>query len=299
MMSYGAPTPAKPMRHPRINLLGICGVGFLPWVIFATLFAVATFCRSSYPGVYLAAFAGVFIVIALLIDAEREASPRRKSVMVSGGYHKNTMVPCMVVMLLFAWVLAFLVGLHNFKHNVFPWFEMMSFDSYVDVDPAARQGTEVMDGGKVSFVSTAKLDFSKSMGFKREEWWCVAPIVNGTKPLAHYDFWAVGKNCCPGPNMRFMCGAWFNPSAHAGIRWTHTEDRDYFRLAVQQAEATFKIQAQNPLFFEWVQDPEQVAEEWHERATTFYVYWICGFFVFNILVVFGAMMWACVQRRRG
>ncbi|CAL1161933.1 unnamed protein product, partial [Cladocopium goreaui] len=107
-------------------------------------------------------------------------------------------------------------------------------------------------------------------------------------PLMSYDFWAVGVNCCGLSANSFRCGEYSNPKAHAGLRLMSEDQRPFFRLAVQQAEAAYNIKANHPLFFYWMQDP--VAEIMHYKTTGFA--WalaaIAAHFAFNLLCVGGA-----------
>ena len=67
----------------------------------------------------------------------------------------------------------------------------------------------------------------------------MAPIVVGNGTLESYDFWAVGLNCCSSNTGDYRCGEFSNPAAQSGLRLMDQREADFFRLAVQQAEASY------------------------------------------------------------
>merc|ERR1719378_285586 len=142
-----------------------------------------------------------------------------------------------------------------------------------------------MDAGRIAFRDGSKLDASKAFGFKNRDVYCVAPISRGNTTLASYDFWAVGINCCSGNNPDFRCGEYDNPRARGGLRFMKDDQRGYFRLAVQQAEATHQIKANYPLLFYWMQDPDARLASFRDAGFRYYLLAICGFFAFNLFSV--------------
>merc|ERR1719330_1963507 len=112
--------------------------------------------------------------------------------------------------------------------------------------------------------------------------YCVAPIARGTAPT--YDFWAVGTNCCSKQGS-FRCGSYRNHMARGGLRWLRSADRPYFRLAVQQAEATYNISAVHPLFFDWVEDPQETVQTWRAAAMHSFLSGVFSHFVFQAFCV--------------
>lgn len=157
----------------------------------------------------------------------------------------------------------------------------------------AHGGNQFMDAGIINFVYGSHVDTTKSYGMKNKDVWCVAPIVfheshlqivaaslgkstsdlksatqanhtpaynslgyNGSGTLPpHFDFWAVGTNCCSGHGADFMCGEFDNINAHSGLRLMNDRDRGYFRLAVQEAESAYNIKAEHPIFVYFMEDP--------------------------------------------
>merc|ERR1719183_3474586 len=142
-----------------------------------------------------------------------------------------------------------------------------------------------MDAGSVNFVNTTFVNTKMGMGFRNDEVYCVAPITSVQEPLASYDFWAVGMNCCSGAAADFQCGDYNNPHAHAGLRWMKDSQRAFFRLAVQQAEATYGIHAQHPLFFSWVQDPVAEQNSYRADGMKFYTLGMFGYFFIQLFFV--------------
>merc|ERR1719161_1268457 len=101
--------------------------------------------------------------------------------------------------------------------------------------------------------------------------YCVAPVVNGDSQLTTYDYWAVGVNCCSGSSSDFRCGEFNNVHARSGLRLMKDEQRPFFRLAVQQAEAAYKIKAEHPLFFHWMQDPVAAVNAYRDDGFKYYL----------------------------
>ena len=102
--------------------------------------------------------------------------------------------------------------------------------------------------------------------------YCVVPIVGASdQPLpATYDFWAAGKDCCVDGGENYTCGAARVAGARGGLRLLNRNDEYNFRLAVQNAEFTYRIAAVHPLFFEWTSDP--IHEITAKKDEAFWVY---------------------------
>merc|ERR1719174_3570482 len=163
-------------------------------------------------------------------------------------------------------------------------------NTYPDVNAAQAKGSQLMDAGRVFFTPDTGIDNRRAMGFKSSELFCVAPIVTGTGKLASYDFWAVGTNCCSGVSSDFRCGEYNNPRARAGLRLMRDDQRAFFRLAVQQAEAAFNIRSVHPLFFHWMQDPDAEMDAYQDDGYKYFLLGMFTHFAMQLFLVVLALM---------
>eukprot|EP00812_Abedinium_dasypus_P014469 NODE_7994_length_407_cov_135.059659.p4 GENE.NODE_7994_length_407_cov_135.059659~~NODE_7994_length_407_cov_135.059659.p4 ORF type:complete len:109 (+),score=48.24 NODE_7994_length_407_cov_135.059659:3-329(+) len=69
-----------------------------------------------------------------------------------------------------------------------------------------------------------------------------------------YDFWAVGTDCCAPRGEGFECASISSNSTMGGKRVLVGPARDNYRLAVEEAAATYNIQSDHAIFFEIVDD---------------------------------------------
>merc|ERR1712217_485151 len=158
--------------------------------------------------------------------------------------------------------------------NMSPYFDIQNLATYPSVDPTNYRGQQLMDAGQINFVPGTHLDLTKSMGFENLETYCVAPVTIGTganASLPYYDFWAVGLNCCSGHVPDFHCGEYNNPKASSGLRLMRDDLRAFFRLAVQQAEAAYNIDAGHPVFLYWMQEPSTEIEAYQDDGYKYFL----------------------------
>jgi len=207
--------------------------------------------------------AGVF---ACLIQLARVRSERDEHHAEPPTWYGFLFVTC--VLMIFAGII---FGYINFDRRTSNTYTYESLATYRDIDPALFVGQQLVDAGRVTFHDKTHLDITKSMGFKDSDVYCVAPIVSpNTTSKTYYDFWAVGKNCCTGTAADFHCEGYNNPQA-GGLRLMDEAARPFYRLAVQQAEATHKISTHKPLFFVWGQDPIKWTEGLKHDAVSTYM----------------------------
>jgi len=265
-----------------MNLVAICANILVPWLVFCAIFAVMSFyMHYQHPtlawGIVLLGYGLVAVTAFLAWRAkQRQMDPM--------WYTFST------IALFVAVTAAAFCGDMNFWFNMQPFFDIENLNTYPSVNPAREKGQQLMDAGRVYFAEGTALDMRKAMGFKNLDLYCVAPIVNGQQQLASYDFWAVGINCCSGVSSDFRCGEFNNPQARSGLRLMRDDQRPFFRLAVQQAEAAYNIRATHPLFFYWMQDPVAQMNLYRDDGFKYYLLGIFTHFTFNLFCVICAVV---------
>lgn len=262
---------------------------FAPWVLFVSIFALLSFrARFLYP-----TFCHVLALLALLgiLAGLVYAGERRKKNAGDGTWYFFLFGACAL-----AWILAFGLGNGNFYINTLDYYEFTNLNSYVSVDPFLSRGSMLMDAGRVVFTEDAFLDVRKSMGFKDVQTFCVAPIVSRNASRASpqtLDLWAVGKGCCSGSQADFHCPYFQDPTTHGGLRLLGDEDRPFYRLAVQQAEARYGLKAEHPVFFTWTHDPFAEVLELYQSAARWFLMGVFSHLLLQVfLVVVAAMVFA-------
>jgi len=284
-MGFGGPsdharTVFAPGKRRRINLIAICVNVFLPFFVFAAVYCVMSF-KFHYqsPGkcwliVALLLFSNFFIAVMANRARKRDREP--------------IWLVYTACSIFFAVLAASIFGNLNYVYNLLPYYEIDSLNTYPSVNPAHDYGQMLMDAGRIYFADGTGLDMKKASSFKNTDLYCVAPIVTGTEKLSHYDFWAVGMNCCSGVSPDFRCGQFNNPKARSGLRITSDSSRPYYRLAVQMAAAQFDLLAPHPLFFTWIQDPVAELAEYLDAGWRYFLLGVCSHFAFNLFCALSA-----------
>jgi hypothetical protein len=271
-----------PGVRSRVNLVPILLNMLGPAALFNVVFLLLSF-KYHYQNpsqVWLFVAGAFFIVFIMLATSCYRSNQQRDRPPM---WYQFTALICVIAV-----SLAAVGGALNFHYNMRPYYLAVNLNSYPAVNPARDYGQQLMDAGKAYFTDGVHLDLKKAIAFKNTDLYCVAPIKVGDKRLSHYDFWAVGKNCCGGTSSDFRCGQFNNPYARSGLRVLWPADVAYYRLAVQMAEATYNIQAPHPLFFYWVQDPVAEILRYPDIGFRMYLIATLTFFGFNVIVVLAA-----------
>jgi len=265
-----------------MNLVAICMNIFMPWFMFSALYAVLSFSFHYQHPTWAWFIVGLGFLLVLLSGLLAYRTKKRD---------RDPMWYTFATLALFvACILAATFGDMNFWYNMQPFYDIENLNTYPSVNPAREKGQQLMDAGRVYFSDGTGLDMKKAMGFKNLDLYCVAPIVHGEEQLASYDFWAVGLNCCSGVSSDFRCGEFNNPHARSGLRLMRDDQRPFFRLAVQQAEAAYNIKATHPLFFYWMQDPVAEMNSYRDDGFKYYLLGIFTHFAFNLFCVVCAVV---------
>jgi len=289
MESYGAADGATDAakthqlhKRRRMNIGGICLSLFLVWLLFCVVYAARTFSiRYTQPVLSILVVIAGAIVVLLCLGLAIESIRRRRS----SSHYEPMWYMFLFVTALLAFVLANIMGEWNYKTNMSEIYSMSHMNDYAWVDPTRMRGQQMMDAGSVFFLNSTIVDQRLGIGFRNDGIYCVAPITVGHTPLVSYDFWAVGMGCCSGAPGDFKCGQYDNPNAHGGLRLMKDDQRGFYRLAVQQAEATFNIHSDHPLFFHWVADPVAEANNSLADGWSWYMIGMFGHFLLQLFLV--------------
>mmetsp|Transcript_52285 Transcript_52285/g.150605 ORF Transcript_52285/g.150605 Transcript_52285/m.150605 type:complete len:354 (-) Transcript_52285:85-1146(-) len=289
-------------QRQRLNVVPICQCFLLPWLLFCAVFAAVSFeLHFTSPGLCWAVVGLALLAVALTAGCAAIGAWRKYRSAGAGNYsafgvdagaaHPPTWVTFLALSFLAAWVLAVVLGNMNFWTNMQPYYDYHNLNSHTSINPARMRGQEFMDAGRVLFTNNSVLDLRRSIGFRNLDTYCVAPITirsedQGTLlSLESYDFWAVGLDCCQTHAADFHCGEFDNPQARQGLRLLRDDQRQFFRLAVQQAEATYSIKADHPLFFYWVSDAGAEVQTFRDDGYRYFLIGMLVHFAWQLLCV--------------
>jgi len=277
-----------------MNIVPITLAAVVPSLVFyITAYIMTSPWQYTHPKHCISLVVIIFLFISLLGLFTRDATHKRRT---GAGKRDPTWMIFIFLTCVLQWVAATATGFVLYTSYMQPYYDFISFSTYLDVDPSVKRGTQLMDSGRVIFSSSSYVDRSRAMGFKTIDTFCVAPITsmppgNATK-METYDFWAVGKNCCLGSDTAvaggtsdYKCDDYNNPRAHGGLRLMADTDRPFYRLAVQQAEAAYGIKADHPLFYTWTSDPIAELDELLFRGDRRFIFSACAAVIVQLFLV--------------
>jgi len=271
----------------RLNAVAIVIALFLPWGLFCSSMAILDFkMHYSQP---MASYLLFCIPLVVCLGLAAVAAKSVKDKETNSSYEPNWYI-FLAATSIIALIMGSLSGQANFTANFESYYDLENMGTYTGIDTTRKSGQQLMDAGRITFVNETQLFLGKSMGFKNKDIYCVAPIVPPTvladaTEMKSWDFWAVGKNCCSGTMADFHCPLFSSPEATGGLRVMEDSDRAYYRLAVQQAEATYKIKAGHPLFFYWSRDPIESTKDYLRLGYRNFFMCICCHFVIQAFLV--------------
>lgn len=292
-------SPFVPRQRKQLNIAAVSISLFIPTALFALMYWVMSFSPHYKTPLlcYFVVLAGLCFV-GMTAYVAFEAVRRKQEAGVvqfvasnqSDAHREPTWLIFLFATCLQAWFIGVALGDMNYVRHMQPYYDISNLETYPSVDPSSMRGQQLMDAGRVMFTSGSTLDLTRSRGYKSLQNYCVAPIVSDrdTRPVPSYDFWAVGVGCCSGSQADFHCGEFNNPRASAGLRLMQDDQRAFFRLAVQQAEAAYNIKAEHPLFFHWMQDPIAEVNEYMDEGFKYYFFGVTVHFVFQFFLVLAA-----------
>jgi hypothetical protein len=273
-------------QRQRINIVSVGQCLFVPWLFFCLVYALMSFSiHFKNPALCYALIGSCLSIVLLTGGLALRAMLRR----MKGEPREPSWIVFVSLTMLIAWTLGVLFGHLNFWMNLHPYYEYKSLNAYSHVDLAKASGQQFMDAGRIYFSENAQLDIRRSMGFKNMDTYCVAPIAlkqEGTLlPLETYDFWAVGLDCCSPNTNDFHCGEYQATGPMSGLRLLTDSQRPFFRLAVQQAQAAYAIQAKHPLFFYWARDAGAEMESFRTEGYKYFMIGMLAHFGWQTLAV--------------
>eukprot|EP00811_Abedinium_folium_P037345 NODE_9969_length_1386_cov_3.945195.p1 GENE.NODE_9969_length_1386_cov_3.945195~~NODE_9969_length_1386_cov_3.945195.p1 ORF type:complete len:328 (-),score=100.70 NODE_9969_length_1386_cov_3.945195:311-1294(-) len=232
-------------QRRRMNWLPMCICLFVPWAFFCACMLAMVYLRYNEPvlAYFIIAFCLALVVFAGYLALKAWRAKKR------GFSREPSWVIFFFLSLLTAVVMGFSFGNIVYSSTMSSYYALSGLNTYSDLDPSRTLGEQVLDAGVITFVDEASVNTSFASGFSNGNLYCVAPIT--TSNSLTYDFWAVGTNCCNAAGTDYYCGDFNDDDAHTGTRLMDDSARAYYRMAVQEAEAQYGINAPYPLFFTW------------------------------------------------
>jgi len=247
---------SDPNGHPSdISIQHLLEISVVAWVVFSCvclLFGLSY--HNSKVEIWTVVVLGIIVLLAVVYQSWHtwyESHMSRTSIIVA-------------TWLLVAVVTGSWVGLYSYECCISEYWMAHELEARTNVLPSEAAGA-YSNAGAIVFADEARVDPSRSVGFKDNAVYCVAPVASDAA-LDTVQFWAAGTDCC-GARGSFHCDDAWNPKARSGLvilpkpdnSIIHEDVREQYMKAVRLAEVTYAIaSAKEPIFVRWVSDPAQV-----------------------------------------
>lgn len=215
---------------------------FLPWLVFGTIVFLFAFLYHHHMAV-------VWTIVAI-------TTATALLVLFTGGQESRWSL-YFGILVLIAVSFAVCSGYYNYEMHMRPFFSASENRAYQNVLPQEPAASHA-DAGAIEFAEEARIDTFKVVGYKQGSVYCVAPIMDQSM-TSRVEYWAVGVDCC-GARGNFQCWDATESTARGGIVLATPDDM--YMKAVNQAEAAYDlVSSDDPLFIQWVVNPQKVQEE--------------------------------------
>jgi len=286
LLSSGRLAKAAPGDHLRQQVVAATVSLLVPWSVFTVNVALLSFTmhyRHSQLCWFVveleAALVAVCAALAFFAVKNRRAGDTNRD---------PTWHLFVFASLAFAWSAGLSLGMTNYNTNMLGYYDITSLELYPLLDPSAASGAQLLDAGRIVFATDAYMSQALSYGVENGAMYCVTPITAGRAPLASYDFWAVGKDCCSagqGAEVAFNCSIPRLGLPLAGMRLLDEGDTESFRLALKKLEMSRGIRADHPLFFVLTEDPIAELSQRQDRGLRFFIVSTLFHFAFQLFLV--------------
>lgn len=227
--------------------------------------------------VFCLLLAGVFLVKAVLV--KKKLVNEEQTVPWYLRQDDDTWYMFLAIAIGLSCLLGLVLGLYIYGNFSEKFYKLSRLHTHKNVDPVL-EGKAYLDTGAIYFKKDSYVSTAQSIGYKDGNIYCVAPIKFGNDLVKNFDFWAVGVNCCDGFPGNFNCFDHRADSfAHGGLRVVDDGAIPFYRLATQQMGVEFLRSSRNPIFVEWMRDPEAKIRSYFNDARNT---WIIGFVVFAL-----------------
>lgn len=294
----GVPWSAAPKGNPRLEQkrkaskrLGpnasLAMMMLLPWVFFCTALLMFSLRYHHHPwevwgGATLLAFVGILTMVS---DAGQD----------SGGWFLY-----LGTLLITGLAAGSITGLYNYQANTFRYWAYDEYRQYTNVLPSQLAKAH-LDAGSIRFAEEARVDTTRTVGFKANSVFCVAPIIDDSGPGTPIEYWAAGRDCCS-KRSKFTCDDVWSAFAKSGVVMRDAggfvpSDRNFYMKAVREASAAYDlVSAPEPLFVSWVVDPgSKQGAFWEEAEHTMLV---ASIVYLVVSLVFGGILTYSTKLRR-